>query len=153
MTDNPHAANLASRPAGRVYDLQLHLLDRQVVDPTGRMVAKVDDIELTPSVDEPGTLYVSAILTGPLALGPRLGGRLGWWVAAIARRLSPAPDPEPERIDISLVQDVGSAVTVSVRHDQLQVAPLERWLGTHLIARIPGSRHDSDDSSGEGDES
>jgi sporulation protein YlmC with PRC-barrel domain len=145
MTDNPRSAGSPARPAGTVYDLQLHLLDRQVVDPTGRMVAKVDDLELTPSEDDPGTLYVSAILTGPLALGPRLGGRLGWWAAAIARRLSPAADPEPERIDFSLVQDIGSAVTLAVRHDQLRVAPLERWLGAHLIARIPGSGHSDDE--------
>ena len=140
MTSGPQTS------AGRVYDLHLHLLDRQVVDPTGRMVAKVDDIELTPSEDDPRTLYVTALLTGPLALGPRIGGRLGWWVSAIARRLSPAPTPAPERIDMTVVQDIASAVTVSVRHDQLQVAPLERWLGRHLIDRIPGSRHESDPS-------
>ncbi len=83
------------------YDLHLHLLDRQIVDPDGRMVAKVDDLELTEAADEPGTYYVTGILVGPLALGPRLGGRLGHWMAAVAKRLSPDPDPEPKRIDMA----------------------------------------------------
>ena len=126
------------------YDLQLHLLDRQIIDPDGRMVANVDDLELTEDPGRPGTYYVSAILVGPLALGPRLGGRLGHWVAAIARRLAPEEHPTVQRIDMGLVQELGSAIKVSVPAEQLALAPLERWLGRHLIDRIPGSGHESE---------
>lgn len=41
----------------------LHLLDRQIVDPDDRMVAKVDDVELTD--DDKGGMRVTALLTGP----------------------------------------------------------------------------------------
>lgn len=121
------------------YDLQLHLLDRQIVDPDGELVAKVDDLELTPSRDDPRTLYVTALLVGPLALGPRLRGRLGRWVVAIARRLSDDAQPAPHRIDMALVQEIGSAITVSRRRTDLAVEPLERWVGDHVVNRIPGS--------------
>ena len=124
---------------GRTYELRLHLLDRQVVDRDGRLVAKVDDLELTAGED--GTLYVTAIECGAMALGRRLGGRLGWWLEAAARRLSRDPDPRPGRIDMSLVRDIGSAITLDVRRDQLDVAPLEQWVDTHLIGRIPGADH------------
>jgi sporulation protein YlmC with PRC-barrel domain len=127
--------------APRVMDLKLHLLDRQVVDADGRPLAKVDDLELTPSDD--GDLLVTAILCGPLALAPRLGGRLGLWVAAAARRLSPDARPQPQRIDMSLVREIGSAVTLNAGHAQLDIAPLERWVEQHLVGRIPGAGHES----------
>ena len=129
------------RPTG--YDLQLHLLDRQIVDPDDRMVANVDDLEFIESEDEPGTYFLTGLLVGPQALGPRLGGRLGHWVVAIARRLSPESDPAVERIDMADVAEIGSAITLSVPRDQLSVAPLERWLERYLIGRIPGSGHAS----------
>lgn len=128
--------------AGRILDLHLHLLDRQVMDADGRFVCKVDDLEL--EIDEVGRPYVSAILVGPRALGPRLGGRLGHWVSAIARRLSEGQSQQPPRIDFGLVSDIGSAVTLARRHDELAVTPLERWVDEHVIAPIPGSRHESE---------
>jgi sporulation protein YlmC with PRC-barrel domain len=117
---------------GRVLDLQLHLLDRQVVDGEGRMVCKVDDLEL--ALDERGRPYVTAILVGPRALGPRLGGRLGRWMVAVAGRL--AGGAAPPRIDFGRVTDIGCAVTVAGEPD---VVALEDWVDEHLIARIPGS--------------
>ncbi|MEP6598514.1 MAG: hypothetical protein ABJB98_03695 [Actinomycetota bacterium] len=126
---------------GRTLDLHLHLLDRQVVDPEGRFVCKVDDLEL--DVDETGHPFVTAILVGPRALGPRLGGRLGHWMTAIARRISDGQEEDPRRIDFAQVSDIGSAITVARRHDELDVTPLEDWVDTHIIGRIPGSRHES----------
>jgi sporulation protein YlmC with PRC-barrel domain len=127
---------------GRTLDLQLHLLDRQVVDADGCLVCKVDDLEL--AVDETGHPYVTAILVGPRALGPRLGGRLGHWVAAIARRLSDGQHAQPPRIDFAQVVDIGSAITLARRRDELDVDALERWVDIHVIGRIPGSRHESE---------
>ncbi|MDQ1537495.1 MAG: hypothetical protein QOE58_1888, partial [Actinomycetota bacterium] len=71
---------------GRVRDLALHLLDRQVDDTEGKAVCKVDDLELTVPEDG-GPPYVSAILCGPQALGPRIGGLLGDWMVFWARAL------------------------------------------------------------------
>jgi sporulation protein YlmC with PRC-barrel domain len=126
---------------GRRLDLHLHLLDRQVQDPDGRMVCKVDDLEF--ELDAGGRPYVTAILAGPRALGPRLGGRLGRWMAAIAGRLATPEQSEVPRIDFSQVTDIGSAITVARKHQELDVAPLEGWLDHHVIARIPGSGHES----------
>lgn len=124
---------------GREFDLHLHLLDRQVQDPDGRLVGKVDDLEM--EFDEAGRPYVTAILIGPRALGPRLGGRLGRWVSAIAGRLANGDQQEIPRIDFGQVTDIGSAITIARSERELAVAPLERWLEHHVIARIPGSGH------------
>jgi len=134
----------SSRPGEpRVLDLRLHLLDRQVVGPDGRLLGKVDDLELAEEPD--GTLVVTALLSGPLALAPRLGGRLGGWVDAVVRRLSLDRDPAPRRIDIGRVTHIGSAVTVVVPDGgDVSEPPLERWLDVHLIRRIPGSGHESE---------
>ena len=126
-------------PAGRVLDLNLHLLDRQVVDTEGLLVCKVDDVELEPG--ENGSLYVTAILVGPRALGTRIGGRLRRWITSIARRQATGPPP---RIDISIVRDIGCAVTLDAHRADLGVAPLEDWVDRHIISRIPGSRHEGE---------
>jgi hypothetical protein len=130
---------MSDQPAGRVLDLNLHLLDRQVIDTEGLLVCKVDDLELEPGED--GALYVSAILVGPRALGRRIGGRLGRWITSIASRQATTPPP---RVDISLVRDIGSAVTLDARRADLDLAPLDDWVDRHIISRIPGSRHESE---------
>jgi sporulation protein YlmC with PRC-barrel domain len=124
------------------FDLTLRLLDRQVVDEDGGMICKVDDVEFTRAED--GGWYVSALLAGPQALGPRLPGRLGRWVMSVARRLSLYSDVEPRRIAFERVPDIGSAVTVDRSRDQLDLAALEDWVREHLIDPIPGSHHESE---------
>jgi sporulation protein YlmC with PRC-barrel domain len=126
----------------RTLDLHLHLLDRQVVDEHGHLVCKVDDLEL--DADDAGRPYVTAILVGPRALGPRLGGRLGHWTAAIARRLAPGQSDEPLRIDFATVTDIGNAITVEGSIEDFEVTPLEKWVDTHIVGRIPGSSHASE---------
>jgi sporulation protein YlmC with PRC-barrel domain len=118
------------------------MLDRQVVDTDGRLVCKVDDLEL--EIDETGHPYVTAILVGPRALGPRLGGRLGRWVTAIGRRLSDGQSEQPPRIDFAEVTDISSAITLARRHDELGVTSLEAWVAAHVITHIPGSGHESE---------
>jgi sporulation protein YlmC with PRC-barrel domain len=129
---------MSTSSAARELDLNLHLLDRQVVDRDGKLVCKVDDLELERGTD--GSLYVAAILVGSRALGPRTGGRLGLWINAIARRLS---SDEVNRIDFALVSDIGSAITLSASRADLHVAPLEDWVREKIIARVPGSGHAS----------
>jgi sporulation protein YlmC with PRC-barrel domain len=117
------------------------LLDRQIVDRSGEPVGKVDDVELT--YDAAGTPYVSGLVLGQQALGRRMGGALGRWIAGAARRLSETPDRPPLRIGIDLVDKIDSAVHLSVERELLPDPPLETWLRDHLIGRIPGARHES----------
>jgi sporulation protein YlmC with PRC-barrel domain len=125
---------------GREIDLQLHLLDRQITDPDGRLVAKVDDLEL--EIDESGQPYVTAIVIGPRALGPRIGGRLGHWFTAIARRL--ADTDRPPIMDFAHVVEIGDDIKVSTKRSDAGVDPFERWVDHNVISRIPGSGHASE---------
>ena len=97
------------RPGGRLHgtwDAALHLLDRQIVDDRGRMVGKVDDVELTERPD--GTLEVTGLLLGPPALLPRLSTRaFELWQLAEPHR---ADREKPGRIDIAHVTALTSAV-------------------------------------------
>jgi hypothetical protein len=127
---------------GRRLDVHLRLLDRQVVDRDGQLVCKVDDLEL--ELTERGEPYISAILVGPRALGPRLGGRLGRWVTSIADRLAADRGAGPLRISFGVVEDISEEIRLSLRREELDVEPLERWVDRYVIDRIPGSRHASE---------
>lgn len=127
----------------RVLDLSADLLDRQVCDSDGMQVCKVDDLEF--ELGEDGEWHVTAILAGPGALGPRIGGWLGAVMVGIHRRMRGMPEPNPPAIPWTLVRSVGSQVTLSVRRSELppDLTPLEDWLRVHVIDRIPGSGHAS----------
>ncbi|MEO3810630.1 hypothetical protein ABGB17_16645 [Sphaerisporangium sp. B11E5] len=119
----------------RTLHAQLHLLDRQVVRARdGRLVCKVDDLET--ALGEQGRPYVTALLYGPLALGPRVGGVPGALMTAVTRLLRPEEDPAPRRIPMTLVSAIGSAVQVG---GDLGHPALERWARDNIVARIPGS--------------
>jgi hypothetical protein len=120
-------------------DIHLQLLDRQVLDRNGRLVCKVDDLELWAGPD--GVPVVTAILVGPRALGPRVGGRLGRWMTVLASRLAASPGEDPPRIPFGAVSGVRDAVDLDRTRDELGVDPLEGWVDRHLIGRLPGSRH------------
>jgi sporulation protein YlmC with PRC-barrel domain len=112
------------------------LLDRPLVDEDGRLVGKVDDLELTdPAADGPPRL--TAVLTGPDALEPRLS-RLPfrWWATHRRRRGRPA---RIVRIPFERVRDVGVGVVVPA--DTRGYEESERRLRDRLIGRIPGARH------------
>jgi sporulation protein YlmC with PRC-barrel domain len=115
------------------------LLDRQILDRDGQDVGKVDDVEF--ALDEHGVPYLSALLVGPHALGPRLGGWLGRLVSGVAARLD-RDRPGPIRIPYDAVERVDSAVHLNIRRELLPEPKLEAWLREHVIARIPGSGHD-----------
>lgn len=127
---------------GRVRDLALHLLDRQVVDTDGRAVCKVDDLEFTVP-DDGSAPYVSAILCGPAALGPRLGGLLGHWLVASTHGLGRSENDRLGRIGMELVTDIGTAITVGRSRRELGVHENEDRAREYLVERIPGARHES----------
>jgi hypothetical protein len=63
---------------------------------------------------------------------------------ALGRRLSLDPDAAPRRIPFERVTDIGSAVTVDRRREELDLAALEDWVREHVIDPLPGSRHESE---------
>jgi hypothetical protein len=115
------------------------LLDRELIDSRGMPAGRVDDLEL--SDPEPGQAPVlTALLCGPTALGPRLGGRLGTWWQAVGRRLRPVADPYPNRIAAELVDHVDRLeITLLTPREHLDSYRFRRWAAEKVINRIPGS--------------
>jgi sporulation protein YlmC with PRC-barrel domain len=122
---------------GRRVDAGLQLLDRQLIDRDGRLVGKVDDLELAERDDGPP--YVAAILAGPGALAGRFGGRLGRWLAGVSNRLREGDEDRPARIPFGLVADIGSAVRLAADKHELDTDRVERWARERVIGRIPGA--------------
>ena len=119
--------------SGRTIDASVHLLDRQVVDPEERMVCNVDDLEITVPEDG-GAPYVSAILAGPAALAPRIGGPFRHWFGET-----------PVRLDFGVVSEVGSRVAIALRRDQVpQLTRIEDWIRDNVIAHLPGANRASE---------
>lgn len=115
------------------------LLDRQIFDVDGAAIGKIDDLELTEPGDG-GAPVLTAFLCGPTALGPRIGGRLGLWWAAIGRRLRPTDEAYPNRIPIGKVDCVDRAqVRLTVSRDVLDADRFRDWTRDHIIGRIPGA--------------
>jgi len=124
MTDD-----VPNKLEGRI-DGALDLLDRQLLDVEGRMLGKVDDVELTPT-DE--GLTVTALLTGDVALLHRLGGKLGHGLVATYVLLRPSETNRgrPWRLPIDDVERLDSAVHLRVHRDESAIRDIETWrLGT-----------------------
>jgi sporulation protein YlmC with PRC-barrel domain len=117
-----------------LVDLDLDLLDRLVVDRDGEPVARVDDVELEL---HDGTLVLTALLVGPEALGGRIGGRVGRWLADAGRRLR-TDLAEPPRIPMGLVEELGDRIRLSVHREDLDFPRSEAWFRDHLVDRLPG---------------
>lgn len=116
------------------------LWDRQIFDRDGAEVGKVDDIEVTVPGDG-GVPELTALLCGPTALGPRLGGRFGAWWTAVGRRLRPGNEPYPIRIPADLITKFDRhEVRLRVRADELPTNRMRDWTRRHIVERIPGSR-------------
>ncbi|MFL5736773.1 MAG: hypothetical protein ACJ76P_05485 [Actinomycetota bacterium] len=126
---------------GRVIEVGLEVLDRQIVDSNGRLAGKVDDLELAFPEDGLGPPYVVAIISGPGALARRLGGRLGAWIEAAQGRLHDERPPHPARVPFSVVKTLNNHVEVSVERNVLESDRMERWVANHVIRKIPGAEH------------
>lgn len=124
---------------GRRLDAALNLLDRQLVDRDGRLCGKVDDVELQRRDD--GTLVVTALLTGPGALGHRLPGVLGRMTLAVWRRLHVEQDPEPARIPYEQITAIESGVRLAAGRAELPNGDLENWARTVIVGKLPGASH------------
>jgi hypothetical protein len=126
---------------GRELYAGLHILDLQLIDRDGRLCGKVDDLELSQTAD--GNWYVSAIISGPGALWYRLGRRrLGRWLRTHLSS-SFGDRPDPDRIPMRSVSEIGAAIRLGASHTDLGTAAVENWVRDHIIGHIPGSRHDA----------
>lgn len=119
--------------AGRVLDAQLDLLDRQLLDPDGVPITTVDDLELTDPADQAhldpeARPELTNLLTGPVLATRVFGGR--------------PPASRFVRIPWRVVADVDVVLHTGVAADSLDASWVERWVRDHIIARIPGGRHD-----------
>ena len=130
-----------SGPAARVYYVGLQLLDRQLLDRQGRLVGKVDDLDLDGAPG--GPLVISAILSGPGVLAQRMRRRYGAWLQRVHRLVAgiqrDAQD-DPARIPFWRVTEVGSAVRLAADQEELATYSTERWVAEHVIGHIPGGR-------------
>lgn len=122
--------------AARVLSAGLDLLDRQLVDPDGRMAGKVDDLELRVGEGPP---VVVAVLAGPGALARRLGGRFGTWLASVQARLRPEDRDGPARISFGVVSAIADHVDLTVGREDLDTYVFERWVRERIMSKIPGS--------------
>jgi len=126
----------------RVLHLAVDLLDYQIVDRDGVACGNVDDVELTIGAD--GSASATALLTGPGVLLYRFGGRrLGRWLQRMSQAAGPHPDRDRDtsRVPVELIEEVGPAIKVDVRAEELASMNTERWVRDHVIGRIPGARH------------
>ncbi|HET6560840.1 MAG TPA: hypothetical protein VFG72_03115 [Marmoricola sp.] len=121
-------------------DAQDSLLDRQIVDRDRRLAGKVDDVELEERED--GRLVVTALLTGPGALGPRFGGPIGAVVRRTWSLLSGKDIDTANRIEFELVSHIDTVVHLGVAKASLDVEGFERWVRTRIIEAIPGAEQD-----------
>jgi hypothetical protein len=120
------------RVAGRVIDAELDLLDHQVFDRDAVQTTTVDDLELSPvdaaHPDPQNPPELTSILTGPVLSTRVFGGR--------------PPESRWARIAWEHVSGLGTVVELSVPADALDATWVERWFRDHIVARIPGGRHD-----------
>jgi hypothetical protein len=115
-----------------------HLLDHQIVGLHGELIGKVDDLEFSDAAPGQATI-VTALLSGQIAFGQRMGGLLGRWARTSAQRLRGQRSPESRRFDVALLNAVGHTVELNVPAAELPPADLEVWLAQHFVGRIPGS--------------
>jgi sporulation protein YlmC with PRC-barrel domain len=128
---------------GRVLMAALHLLDHQLVDRDGVLVGKVDDLELVVGPD--GTAMLGALLSGPGVLATRMGhGTYGRWRERMETAID-GPEGRTSRISLSAVRRISSGVELALPAPLLATYGSERWVGDHVIGRLPGGRQRRED--------
>jgi sporulation protein YlmC with PRC-barrel domain len=118
-------------------DASRTLLDHLVMDHEGKPLGRVDDIQL--EISDGGPPVMTALLMGPLALGTRLGGRLGTWWVSVARRLRRETSPEPARVPFVAVTELRPGeVRLGLLRSEHEPR-LMQWTREKVIKPIPGS--------------
>lgn len=123
------------RPEGVL--LVRDVLDRQLVDRNLERIGKVDGLVLEVRPGEPPRVVYLEVGTSTLAR--RINRRLGAWVAARLRKRS-RHGREATRVAWSLVRGIDTEVHVDVSASESPTFAVERWLGEHIVRRIPGAQ-------------
>jgi sporulation protein YlmC with PRC-barrel domain len=111
-------------------------LDKQVVDPQGKPLGRVDGIVLEVSTGEQP--QIAFIEIGALTRLNRISPRLCRWYRSLALKLG-ARDLESYTIPWS--KAVSTAIEVVVNEDARRSPALEfeYWLREHVVKKIPGN--------------
>jgi len=117
-------------------DVVRDLLDKQVVDRTGREAGRVDGILLEARPGAPPRL--AAILVGPVALGERLHPVIGRVLAAVLGHVDPR-QARPVEIALADITRIGRDVAVRQTLVELGADSVERRV-RKWIALLSGGR-------------
>ena len=113
------------------------VLDACLTDRKGRKVGRVDALTLT--VTDGAPPRVSTILIGGQVRAGRIGNSLLRLRGAISAMMHGDRDFGVSRVPFSAVRGIGDTIELDVDAAELPSSHLERWLGEHIIDRIPGS--------------
>ncbi|MGE5465674.1 MAG: hypothetical protein ACM3RQ_00710 [Methanocella sp.] len=110
------------------------VLDKQLVDKSGRPMGRVDGIVIA---FRPGTRpEVKAIELGSVVVARRLHPRIGRWVLRLARRYH---WNGIYRIPWHRIAVGRRGLRADLAAERTRALKVERWLRDEIIARIPGS--------------
>ena len=111
------------------------LLDKALVDRSGREMGRVDRVVIEQGHDSPPR--VIAIEVGLSALGERLGRTIGGWITGLVHGLGIEPG-QPLRVPVSQILAATDAVKVDLAFSETPAANLERKQ-RRVVKQIPGA--------------
>ena len=118
-----------------LFDAELSLLDRQALDVDDVPVVVVSEVELTDTVGLGETIpegtrapTITALLSGPVLATRIFGGK--------------PPRSRLHTIEWTDVTKIGVVISLGIKGETLDVTWSERWVGEHIIGRIPGGKND-----------
>lgn len=114
------------------------VLDKQIIDPDGCKVGKVDGIVLTLRERRPPRVLAMEI--GQAVAWRRLHHRLGDFAEWLRTKFEPGRQERPARILFDHFVRGGIDVHVDIPGKRTRALMWEDWLEERVIARIPGGR-------------
>lgn len=107
------------------------IIDSQLESSDGIEIGRVADIEVEQAED--GSLRVTNLVTGPLALA----GRVARPLRSLLQRL--LRGRFEHRIALSEVNTFGPTLKLRGKADEYATGQSERWIAAHILRWIPGS--------------
>jgi hypothetical protein len=122
-------------------ELGKHVMDKALLDRTGRRAGTVDDLLLEvpdPAQPSAGLPRVAAIMAGPLAAARTMPGPAEW-IARQFYRLLGVRDPRPVALPWSLATRIDVVVHVDLDRDTAGLTVLSDAVARQVIRHLPGS--------------